>query len=179
MATSVVPRGKLERLHREGKSMPAGWAINIDGTVMTEMSELINGLINRRGYGLLPLGGAGETLSGHKGFGLGLLVDLLCGPLSGAAWGRHVYDSDGANLGQVFIALRVDCFRDPADFDRESAQLLDEIRASKKVKGHDRIYIPGEKEVEEMQRRQHSGIPIQSSVQADLAQIADEIGITL
>lgn len=177
MATSIVPRGKLEQLRRTGKSMLSGWALDPNGKVTSSIDDVVEGLINKRGYALLPLGGAGEAYGGHKGFGLGLLIDLICGPLSGAAWGKHVYGPDGANLGHCFLAMRVDCFRSPEEFANESDELLTEIRVAKKAKGTDRIYIPGEKEAMEQKIRLLSGIPLEPPVYADLINIASEVGI--
>ena len=177
MATSIVPRGKLEQLHRRGQPIPSGWAIDDQGVVMTDNQELITGLMQRRGYSLLPLGGMGETLGGHKGYGLGLFIDLICGPLAGAAWGLHVYGPAGANLGQCFLALRVDNFRNMEEFSRETEQLLDELRAAKKIPGQERIYIPGEKEAEEVEYRRQTGIPLPPIVYARLRQLAEELGV--
>lgn len=177
MATSTAARGRIEQMQREGKPIPSGWGIDPEGAITTDADTLIAGLIARRGHALLPVGGAGETFGGHKGYGLGLLADLLCGPLAGAAWGRHVYGSSGANLGHCFLAMRVDCFRPWEEFIADSEQLLQEIRSAKKVPGRERIYIPGEKEAEETQRRQRDGIPLLPVVLADLARLADEAGV--
>lgn len=168
MATSIVPRGKLERMKRTGQTMPNGWAINPDGEDATEIGELITGLKQRKGYALLPLGGKGETFGGHKGYGLGLLVDLLCGPFAGAAWGRHVYGSKGADLGQCFVAINLDSFRAKKEFEEESSQLIDEICAARKLEKSDRIYIPGEKEQEEVEQSSSSGVPLTLEVYNDL-----------
>jgi LDH2 family malate/lactate/ureidoglycolate dehydrogenase len=177
MATSVVPRGKLERLGREGEAIPEGWAIDAEGRPMTELGELVAGLKGRRGFSLLPLGGGGEIFSGHKGFGLGLLVDLLCGPLAGASWGRHVYGPEGADLGHWFAALRVDCFADPEELAAETAALLAEVRSARKIPGESRIYIPGEKEAIETERRLRDGIPLNPLVYEELGRIASEVGL--
>ncbi|PGH72157.1 malate dehydrogenase [Bacillus thuringiensis] len=178
MATSTVPRGKLERLQREGSTIPQGWAIDGDGFPITNLKELIKGLVERREYALLPLGGMGELFGGHKGFGLGLLVDLLCGPLTGSAWGRHVYGPNGANLGQCFIALRPDCFRMHEEFKQDSEQLLHEIRSARKIQGQEIIYIPGDKEAKEAERRRDMGIPLKNTVLQELDKLANEVGIT-
>jgi LDH2 family malate/lactate/ureidoglycolate dehydrogenase len=179
MATSIVPRGKLERMSRAGQTMPSGWAINPDGDDATEITQLIEGLKHRRGHALLPLGGKGETFGGHKGYGLGLLVDLLCGPFAGAAWGRHVYGARGANLGQCFVAISVDAFRSRDEFLSESSQLIDEIRTARKLEGASRIYIPGEKEGEESQERSSLGIPLNLTVYNDLQALGLEHKVTL
>ena len=64
--------------------------------------------------GLMPLGGE-EINSGYKGYGLGMLVDLLCGLMSGSNYGPHVrhwsnYIDQVANLGQFFVAIDPNCF---------------------------------------------------------------------
>jgi L-2-hydroxycarboxylate dehydrogenase (NAD+) len=179
MATSIVPRGKLERMKRAGQTMAPGWAINPEGGDATEITELIEGLKERRGYALLPLGGRGEAYGGHKGYGLGLLVDLLCGPLAGAAWGRNVYGVSGANLGQCFVAINVDSFRSQKEFAAESNRLLNEMRAARKLDASNRIYIPGEKEHEESERRRSAGIPLTAAVYDDLQALGLEHKVTL
>src|SRR5205814_8922019 len=77
MATSTVPRGKVEVYNRLGKPMPHGWAVDETGRSSTDPKRGLNALANRRGGGLLPLGGDGEDLGGHKGYGLALLVAVL------------------------------------------------------------------------------------------------------
>ena len=178
MATSTAARGRMEQMRREGKPIPPGWAIDADGATTVDTDNVISGLMGRQGHALLPLGGAGETFGGYKGYGLGLFADLLCGPLAGSGWGRHVYGPNGANLGHGFLAMRVDCFRPREEFLAESEQLLREIRAAKKVPDQERIYIPGEKEAEETIRRKRDGIPLLPVVHDDLGAIAQEIGIS-
>lgn len=177
MATSVVPRGKLERLRREEEEISGDWAIDADGRPFDDLDRLIAGLIARAGLSILPLGGFGERNSGHKGFGLGLLVDLLCGPLTGSSWGRHVYGEKGADLGQWFVALRVDCFRPPEEFRRDARRLLDEIRRAKKAPGETRIWIPGEKEAEAAAERAARGVLLLPPVVADLEAMGREVGV--
>lgn len=101
---------------------------------------------------LLPLGGAGTETGGHKGYGLGLLVDILCGVLSGGAFGEELPRAgDAAEPGKVshfFGAVRIDGFRDPAAFKDDMDALLREHKDSEKAPGHDRIYVAGEPEWE-------------------------------
>jgi L-2-hydroxycarboxylate dehydrogenase (NAD+) len=91
MATSTVPRGKLEVYDRLEKPMPLGWATDEHGRATSGAHQVLENLKKRTGGGLLPLGGEGELLSGHKGYGLALLVDILCAVLSGAAYADLVY----------------------------------------------------------------------------------------
>jgi L-2-hydroxycarboxylate dehydrogenase (NAD+) len=178
-ATSTVGRGKLETRHRRGQPIPTGWVIDGTGAGRTDAEELIEGLKERRGYALLPLGGEGETHGGHKGYALGLFVDLLCGPLAGASWGCHVYGERGADLGHCCIAVQVDAFRPLDEFQAESRRMFDEIRAAKRAHPSMRIYVPGEKEAEERRRREREGVPLSAAVVDDLRQLAEELCVPL
>src|SRR5256712_9190689 len=82
MATATVPRGKVEVYNRAGKPIPHGWAVDETGRSSTDPARVLNALAKRLGGGLLPLGGEGEDLGGHKGYGLALMVDVLSGVLS-------------------------------------------------------------------------------------------------
>src|SRR5256712_14069864 len=86
--------------------MPKGWAVDETGRSSTDPARVLDALAKRLGGGLLPLGGEGEELGGHKGYGLALMVDALCGVLSGAATGLQVYaDEKKPNVGHFFMAL--------------------------------------------------------------------------
>jgi len=124
MATSTVPRGKVEVYNRLGKPMPHGWAVDETGRSSTDPKRVLTALANRLGGGLLPLGGEGEDLGGHKGYGLALMVDVLSGVLSGAATGLQVYaDEKRPNVGHFFMALDPAAFRPLDEFRRDMDRL--------------------------------------------------------
>jgi LDH2 family malate/lactate/ureidoglycolate dehydrogenase len=179
IATSTVGRGKLEVRHRQGEAIPEGWVIDTTGATRTDVAELIEGLKARSGYSLLPLGGQGEEHGGHKGYGLGLAVDLLCGPLAGAAWGRHVYGDSGAELGHLVIAMQVEAMRDLSAFREDCRTMFEELRRARRTEGAARIFIPGEKEIEESALRTANGIPLTDAVCDDLVRLAAEREVRL
>ena len=177
MATSVVPRGKLEVYARRGKEIPLGWAVDEEGLPTADPRRVLDNVARRHGGGLLPLGGAGEELGGHKGYGLSLVVDILCGVLAGAAYGPLTYTGPTPNLGHLFGALRVDLFRPLEEFKADMDDLIRRLKASAKAPGQDRIFIHGEKEFEEAERRQREGIPLHPAVVDSLRKIGEELGI--
>jgi len=183
MATSTVPRGKLEVYHRLEKPVPLGWATDETGTPTTDAGRVLENFKRRAGGGLLPLGGAGESLGGHKGYGLALLVDVLCAILSGAAYADLVYPEDERGkplpsaIGHFFGAWRVDAFRPAAEFKAAMDDLQQRLKSAPKAEGQTRIYIHGEKEYEEAERRSREGIPLNPKVAADLRAIAGELGV--
>lgn len=183
MATSTVPRGKLEVYDRLGKELPIGWATDERGLDTCDAGRVLANFKQRAGGGLLPLGGAGEVLSGHKGYGLALLVDILCGVLPGAGYANRVYpkDSQGrplpADLGHFFGAIRIDGFRPVEEFQASMDDIIQRLKSLPKAEGQERIYIHGEKEYEESERRKREGIPLVGKVYEDLRAIAGETGV--
>ncbi len=182
MATSTVPRGKLEVYNRQEKPLPDGWATDELGVPTSDAGQVLQNMLARAGGGLLPLGGAGELLSGYKGYGLALLVDVLCGVLPGAGYANNIYPKtpDGkalpANVGHFFGALRVDAFRPLDEFKATMDDIIQRLKNTPKAAGAERIYIHGEKEYEITQERQANGVILHPKVAADLKAIAKETG---
>jgi LDH2 family malate/lactate/ureidoglycolate dehydrogenase len=180
MATSTVPRGKLEVYNRQEKPLPMGWATDEHGVPTQDADQVLQNFLARAGGGLLPLGGAGELLSGHKGYGLALLVDVLCGVLPGAGYANNIYPKtpEGkplpANVGHFVGALRVDAFRPLDEFKATMDDIIQRLKNSPKAQGAERIYIHGEKEYEMTQDRQANGVILHPKVVADLKAIAEE-----
>ena len=118
MATTAVAVGKIEMKRRTNEPCPLGWAQDSQGRPLTDPHEAFDA------SRLLPLGGSEET-SGFKGYGLGAMVDILCGVLAGGNYSTHIrhWLLDGAderpNLGQFFMALNPACFA-PGFTDRVS-----------------------------------------------------------
>lgn len=183
MATSTVPRGKLEVYNRQEKPVPAGWATDERGLPTDDAGRVLRNLLARAGGGLLPLGGAGELLGGHKGYGLALLVDLLCGVLPGAGYANTIYPKTStgkplpANVGHFFGALRVDAFRPIDEFKATMDDIIRRLKETPKAEGHDRIYIHGEKEFEVEEDRKVHGVVLHPKVVSDLKAMAEEVGV--
>jgi len=174
MATSVVPIGKVTVHKEQGRPSPGGWAVDGAGVPTTDPHEVVGG----RGA-VMPLGGPAE-LRGYKGYGLGVMVDILCGVLSGAAFGPRVGRpsvGDVANVGHFFAAIRVDAFRDVDALTADMDALLRGLKGSPLAEGEERIYVAGEKEYELAQYRQEHGIPLHVTTVTMLKQVGDEVGV--
>ena len=178
MATSVVPRGKLEVLDRAGKPMPEGWAVDERGKGTSDPRRVLEAMAKRLGGGLLPLGGEGEEFSGHKGYGLALLVDILSGTLGGAATGLRVYeDETRPDVGHFFMAVDPASFRPIEEFKRDMDRLVRELKDSPKADGQDRIYVHGEKSAERTERHRREGVPLGPKVVDGLRKIGADLGV--
>jgi len=181
-ATSIVPRGKLEVLSRAEKPTPVGWAGDRYGRSVTDTDEILVGLSNGL-FGLLPLGGAGEFLGGHKGYGLAIMVEILCASLQGGAFLKDLASRkpDGSmrkqNLGHFFLAIDIAAFGSVDAFRRTSGDIVRGLRAARRAEGDDRIYTAGEKEWENEARVCREGIPVNPNLRRNLESVRDELGL--
>jgi len=173
-ATTTVPRGKLEVYNRKDKPLNPGWAIDAEGHETTSAQAALKGA-------LLPLGGLGVDNGGHKGYGLGLLVDIFCGVLSGGKFGTdEPQPSDGPVPGAIshwFSAFRIDGFRDVDEFKADMDRELRDFKDSAKAPGHDRIYVAGEIEYEKTLEHRKNGIPVHVKVWDGLEKLAGDLGV--
>ena len=94
------PAARSRSTTATASQMPVGWAVDENGYDCQNPGQVLKNLIERVGGGILPLGGRGEEYSGYKGYGLSLMVDILCGVLSGAAYGPNVDDVHGKPGGR-------------------------------------------------------------------------------
>jgi L-2-hydroxycarboxylate dehydrogenase (NAD+) len=175
MATSVTALGKIEIADQLGKPIPEGWAIDKDDLPATDAHRAFDEFTRNVGGGLLPLGGAGELLGGHKGYGLAIGVETFTALLSGAAVSPLTYPK----VGHFFGAWRIDCFRPIEEFKSAMDDYQQLLKDAPKVDGQDRIYIPGEKEYEAAERHRREGIPINRKVAEDLRALAQELQLEL
>jgi L-2-hydroxycarboxylate dehydrogenase (NAD+) len=170
IATSVVAGGKLETAVMKGIAIPLGWALDPEGRPTTDAEA------GNRGP-LLPLG-SDLLHSSHKGYALGLLVDLLCNVLVGLPGSPDRKRSGArAGMGHYFLAFRIDRFRPPDEFRREVDRNLRLLRATRRQEGIERIYTPGEIEHEKEQEGRRLGVPVYHKVLEQLQALAAEIGV--
>ena len=119
----------------------------------------------------------------HKGYALGTMIDVLCGPMAGSAWSAHVAGSRGpelpASIGHVFLAWRIDAFREPDEFYLDLAAMLRELRETAPAAGHEGtgVLVPGDPELLAEAKHQRSGIPVDPQVATGLNRLAGELGV--
>ena len=172
MATSIASMGKVRIAEIKGERVPEGYGVDAEGEISTDPSVIIN-----KG-GLLPLGGTAE-MSGYKGYGLAVLVDILSGVLSGGSYatkiGRRISPVlSKISVGHFFMALNIEAFRPLFDFKRDMDELIDLLVESPKVAGEERIFIHGEKEFEREEEYRRDGIPLPVEVVDNLKAKGEE-----
>ncbi len=181
-ATTTAANGKLEILQRKNADTPTGWVQTKDGLPTIDSSIL------KKGGALLPLGSDREH-SSHKGYNLGAVVDIFCGIFSGANYGPWVppfpayvsmpENMPGEGIGHFLGAMRIDAFRSAEDFKAHMDNWIRRFRAAKPVAGEEKIIIPGDPEREFEAERMQKGIPLVSTVVADLKELEKRFSVIL
>jgi LDH2 family malate/lactate/ureidoglycolate dehydrogenase len=171
-ATSIIQRGKVEVYARSGEKLPEGLVIDQNGDFVTDPNLILEELLSKEAS-LLPLGGKAET-GGYKGYGYSTVVEILSSALQGGAFLQAV---TGVNVGHFFMAIDVEAFTDLGSFKKTTGDILRTLRSAKRMPNEPRIYTAGEKEHLAWLERKSKGVPLNKSLQAEVLQMRDELGL--
>jgi LDH2 family malate/lactate/ureidoglycolate dehydrogenase len=167
MATSQVAINRVFNARDEGRSIPEGWGVDEHGEPTTDPAQVKSAV---------PLGG-------YKGYGLALLVEVLCGVLAGAGVRDGVGDlySGGEvrqNTGHFHLAIDPERTVGRDAFAGVLGNLLDELRAIPPARGFDEVLVAGDPEDRARAERERDGIPIVPALWTKLCALSEELGIT-
>jgi LDH2 family malate/lactate/ureidoglycolate dehydrogenase len=179
MATTVVTRGRIEVYDRLGKPLPSGWAVDKTGRPATDARSILDDMFHRAGGGIMPLGGDSELFGGHKGYGLAIMVDILCAVLCGAPFGPGIADTatSSGRVSHFLGAIRIDTFRDVTEFRQDMDRFLRDLRNCPPAEGAKRVYFAGQKEFEAEERSQRLGVPMLAKTYDQISEIGLAYGI--
>jgi (2R)-3-sulfolactate dehydrogenase (NADP+) len=155
-SSSAVAWTAVKRAADEGRSIPLGWALDAEGNATTDPAKGLSG-------SMAPSGG-------YKGFGQGLIVEVMCAAMTGSALGPQMgsfVENDGKPIGngQFFIALNPAKFSGGA-FDRQVKTLVKSITSQKAAR------LPNSRREENAKRLRKQGLPIDSELLASLESFA-------
>ena len=164
MATSVVAAGKIRAKYAKGEKTPEGWIIDNNGQPTVDPSTFLS----LKGM-LLPAGG-------YKGYGLSLVIDALCGALTGSGccstefqWGN----------GVMMQAINIEAFTPVEAFKERIDNLVKSIKSTPTVPGVEEVLVPGEPEFRIAEERTRDGIPVDDTTWQALIQLGTEAGLNL
>ncbi len=151
MATTAFARGKVFIAERKGEQIPEGVALDKNGAPTTDPKAALEGI-------MLPA-------SGPKGFGLSLVIDLLCGIMTGAKYGTHITPIFGTieksqNIGHFAFFLNIEDFVPEEEYYKNIEDNIANMKKSRLAQGYDRIYMPGEIEAGIREKNLKDGISI-------------------
>jgi L-2-hydroxycarboxylate dehydrogenase (NAD+) len=168
MATTVAAYGKVKAKAARGEAMPEGWMVDREGRPLTDPKRAEEGF-------LLPIGG-------YKGYGLALVVGIIAGTLNGAAMGKDVVDfnkdsASATNTGQAMAVIDPAAFGEIEEFKAGVDTLIRDLRASQRMPGVERIWMPGEQSHGKREAQNVHGISLAAQLMQVLASLAGELGI--
>ena len=168
ISLSNVAGGKLLLAIKNGEKIPLDWATDKSGRPTDDPQEGFNGF-------LLPVGG-------HKGYGLALVIDLLCGVLTGGAFlhglkGMYKYPDDPSLTGHFFIAINPLALMEKELFKERMDDFYQQIKASPMWDSEREMLMPGEIEYRTEQKRKREGIVLSEELVNELNSLANEMGI--
>ncbi len=168
LATSIVARGNIVAAHKKNEPIPEGWALSRTGEPTTDAAEALLGTV--------------QTMAGHKGYALALMVEVFSGVLSGAAIGSEVgsmyKDLDRKqDVGHFFLLMDIEAFMDRSSFDDRMHWMVDNLKANKLRKGVEEILIPGERSARAAASNEHNGVLLGPETVMELEKWCKHFGI--
>ena len=147
-SASVVAKSEIMMRARDGRSIPEGWALDANGNPTTEPEVALKG-------SMAPSGG-------YKGFGTGLLVEVMAAALSGAMLGIQASPFSGTvggppKTGQCFLALDPNAYSGPAFNERITA-------LSEAINSQEGARLPGARRMENRKRIDIEGVHVSDSL---------------
>jgi len=166
MATSEVAFGKVRAAAEAGKSIPSNWAVDRNGRPVTDATKA---------YAVVPM-------SGPKGYGISLMIEILSSRLTGMPYGAHIvrkFDDweNKAFMGHYVQAVDIGAFCPVDEFKKRVDELLAELKNQPRAPGVEEILIPGEPEYRTKGRREREGCPIREEDGKLLRQLGEELGV--
>ena len=173
MATTMAAHGKVEIALRTGQMLPLGWTVDPEGNPITDPKEDA-----KKNGAMVLLGGTPEQ-GIYKGFGLNIMVDILCSILAGSVCLPEIRNQPKNPRGctHFFCAINVSGFLPLEEFRKGMDRMIEVYHGLPKAKGVDRITIPGELEFALEQERKQYGIPLDEEVIQSLKDLAKEFKV--
>ena len=169
MATSIVTFNKIRQFREQGCDAPSGVGADKDGNETTDPHSITT---------LLPIGG-------YKGYGLSLMVEIMCSIMTGMPYGPHIPKmfeapmSQRRCLGHFISAIRIDCFQDINIFKKKLSLMIKELRNEPPLDKNIAVQVAGDPEKKIVKNRTKTGIPIETKTFESLQDIAKEYGVSL
>jgi LDH2 family malate/lactate/ureidoglycolate dehydrogenase len=165
MATTTVAANRIFKAYiNHQPTIPAGWAMDREGVPTTDTETALNGLI-------MPLGG-------YKGTGLAMMVEILCGVLSGGAMSMEIggirIKERLVRTNQTFVAIDIAHFMPVAEFTARVESLVHIVKSAKPATGYDEVLVAGDPEWRMEAQRLRDGIPLGKGTWQSLLDVAQK-----
>jgi len=163
MATSAIAAFKINLALRQGKSIPPNSALTKDGRPTRDPREALEGV-------LLPFGG-------HKGYAMGLLVEVLSSAFIGGLVSWKIIDHASTQGGFLVAAVDPEIFRTREEYSSDIREIIEKIKGCRVAEGFSEILLPGELEDRTYEARLREGIPLDQKTVKSLKDVARRLGV--
>lgn len=168
ISLSAVSGGKILVAAKNGEQIPLGWATDREGRPTTDPN------VGFKGF-LLPMGG-------HKGFGLSLLVDILCGVITGGSFqhelkSMYVYPNDPSKTAHLMLVINPLCLMSKDQLKTRMAEFFETVKQSPMWDENNEMLLPGEIEYRKEKERLIDGIPIPEPLYDELVQLGKDLDL--
>ena len=169
MSPAVAARGKIRRAARRGQTIPLGYALDAQGRGTTDPNAALDG-------------GVVQPIGGPKGSGISMLMDIMCGVISGAASGGEVgnqfldYDKP-QNVGHFLLAMKPDLFVTREQYLQRMDSLVQRVHGCPTAEGFTEVLMPGERERRFEAKHRRTGVPYSIKEVSELQQEAAKAGL--
>jgi L-lactate dehydrogenase len=169
MSTALMTNGGVAAYHQRGEALPHPFLMDAEGQPSTDPS-----IIAAEPPGsILPLGG---LEAGHKGFSIGLMVELLTGCLSGRGRDKG---GDGWSAAVFILVIDPAAFGGADAFGRQVKALAGLCHASRPRPGFDHVDLPGAHALAGRERQRRDGVQLAAGIVAGLAESAGRLGLAM
>jgi LDH2 family malate/lactate/ureidoglycolate dehydrogenase len=168
MSLSAVAGGKLLLASKKGEKIPLDWATDREGRPTDDPDKAFAGF-------LLPMGG-------FKGLGLAYVVEILCGVITGGAFGEEILSmykrpDEPSQTGHTMIAVNLDAIVSREEMAQRMAAYYRRVKSSPVWDPDGEMFLPGELEYRMSEQRRQNGIPLPANLHQELLVLATEFGI--
>jgi len=167
MSCCTIAEGKLRVAFNKGVDVAPGCIIDSQGQPTTDPKVF---------YGDPP--GAILGIAGHKGYGLGVITEILAGVLTGGGASNPAHAGRLAN-GMFSIYIDPHFFQTDAGLAGEIVEFIDWVKSSAKVEPNGDILMPGEIEERTKAARMRDGIELDDNTWKGLTTTAASLGVAV
>jgi len=167
MAPTTTTWNKAKQLAEEGSPIPEGWVVDGEGQPTTDPARMA---------ALLPIGR-------YKGYGITMMVEILCGLLTGMPFGAHISSMFAAPmdqkrfLGHFFMALDISRFQETGRFTKRMRQMVDEVRSQEPLDPGQPVMVAGDPEKLVAKERLANGVPLSDVLWRQFMSLEEELGL--
>lgn len=166
MATSTITFNEVKRLRAAGEKAPEGVGADKNGQLSTDPNEITM---------LMPVGS-------YKGYGISLMIEVLCSALTGMPYGRHIskmFEDLSAKryLGHYISAIDLNAFGDPEGFKERMKGMMEEIRNEPRLHEEQGIMVAGDPEKIVALNRKVTGIPLPDEDYKNFMALVNRYGV--